>query len=407
MKRSILVIADGRSPITLRWLEALNKLNFEISLVSTYPVEKSIPVKTIRVMPLGFTGLVSGAAETGEKRKSASWKRNLRRLIQIARPLVFKIRAMLGPLTLPKYEKELKSLIEEIKPDIVHALRIPYEGMLARVTPADIPLVVSVWGNDFTLHANASVRMKRLTKEAMQRANGLLADVERDILLGRQWGFSTQKTALVVPGGGGIHFEEIEAAKQTNPSGIDFQSHDPVIINPRGIRAYARSDVFFKAIPLVLERFPRALFLCVAMKDQAEALHWYRHYNLEKNVLLLPLISQAELWSLFHRSQISVSITTHDGTPNTLIEAMACGCFPIAGDIESIREWITPGVNGLLVPPDNHEALARAIIKTVENTELLNNARVINRKLLLQKADANLILQKLKLFYDDLLNPDS
>jgi glycosyltransferase involved in cell wall biosynthesis len=86
---------------------------------------------------------------------------------------------------------------------------------------------------------------------------------------------------------------------------------------------------------------------------------------------------------------------------------MACGCFPIAGDIESIREWITPWVNGLLVPPDNHEALARAIIKTVENTELLNNARVINRKLLLQKADANLILQKLKLFYDDLMNPDS
>jgi hypothetical protein len=44
-----------------------------------------------------------------------------------------------------------------------------------------------------------------------------------------------------------------------------------------------------------------------------------------------------------------VSPAIHDGTPNSLLEGMACGCFPVAGDLESIREWITHGQNGLLV----------------------------------------------------------
>ncbi len=36
---------------------------------------------------------------------------------------------------------------------------------------------------------------------------------------------------------------------------------EPVIINPRGFRPYVRNDVFFKAIPLVLEKQPDAKFI--------------------------------------------------------------------------------------------------------------------------------------------------
>jgi hypothetical protein len=35
----------------------------------------------------------------------------------------------------------------------VHALRIPFEGMLGSYTPAGIPFVAATWGNDLTLHA--------------------------------------------------------------------------------------------------------------------------------------------------------------------------------------------------------------------------------------------------------------
>ena len=65
-------------------------------------------------------------------------------------------------------------------------------------------------------------------------------------------------------------------------------------------------------------------------------------------VELLPPLSHAQMAEVFRRAQIVASPSIHDGTPNTLLEGIACGCFPVAGDLESIREWITPNENGLL-----------------------------------------------------------
>jgi glycosyltransferase involved in cell wall biosynthesis len=65
-----------------------------------------------------------------------------------------------------------------------------------------------------------------------------------------------------------------------------------------------------------------------------------------------------------------VSPNIHDGTPNSLLEGIACGCFPIAGDLESIREWITHGKNGLLVDPNNAQSIADAILIALEREDL-------------------------------------
>ena len=98
------------------------------------------------------------------------------------------------------------------------------------------------------------------------------------------------------------------------------------------------------------------------MQNQEEALAWVRQLHLEKNVHLLPYLPQPQLWNLFSAAEVSVSISVHDGTPNSLLEAMACGCFPIAGDIESLREWIVPGKNGFLVEPNKPQSLAEALL---------------------------------------------
>ena len=95
-------------------------------------------------------------------------------------------------------------------------------------------------------------------------------------------------------------------------------------------------------------------------------------------VRLLPYLSQHELWDLFLRSEVSVSVSAHDGTPNSLLEAMACGCFPVVGDIESLREWITPGVNGLLVDPDQPQAVAEAVLLALDLPDLRASAKERN-----------------------------
>jgi glycosyltransferase involved in cell wall biosynthesis len=401
MKKHILLIADGRSPITTRWIDQLESLGFCVSLVSTYPVKTDIKVEQLFILSVAFSAAGEDKIITSHgkqsKQSKISWKK---KLIQNTRPLVMKVRYGLGPLTLQTYQRKLETIISEIKPDLVHALRVPYEGMLASVVPQKIPFLVSIWGNDFTLHANVNRKMRELTKVVMERADGVLADVQRDIQLAHQWGLDEHKPTLVVPGGGGILFEEIEKSESDDWNELNIPSNVPVIINPRGIRAYARSDTFFKSIPLVLEKLPDAIFLCPAMQDKPEAQQWVERLQITNHVRLLPNLPQDKLWSLFHKSQISVSITSHDGTPNTLLEAMACSCFPIAGDIESLREWIVPGVNGFLVEPGSPWELANAIVAATINPALRLNAAEYNKELIKVKAEVGSVRNQLARFYE-------
>lgn len=404
MINHILLIADGRSPITKRWIEILKKLDFRISLVSTYPFTPDIELENSFLLPVAFSGAAekkNGNSINGSSSSSKNWKK---KIIQNARPIAMKVRYWLGPFTLPKFQKRLLEIIDHVKPDLVHALRIPYEGMLAEIVPANIPLVVSIWGNDFTLHANANKKMGRLTKQVMERADGVLADVHRDISLAYQWGLPSEKPTLVVPGAGGIHLDEILLSKTKDISNLHIPDDALLIINPRGIRAYARTDTFFQSIPFVIEKFPMVLFVCPDMKGKSEAKKWIERLNIQKNVRLLPALDQHTLWALFHRSPISLSITTHDGTPNTLLEAMACGCFPIAGDIESLREWITPGVNGLLVEPDQPHKLAEAIKDVLSNLSLQHKAAEINHNLIKSRAEAGIVQGLLSNYYNKFLS---
>jgi glycosyltransferase involved in cell wall biosynthesis len=163
-----------------------------------------------------------------------------------------------------------------------------------------------------------------------------------------------------------------------------------------------RTDVFFQAIPRVIQQRPEVLFACAGMDGQPEALRWVAQFDIAENVRLLPYLSQPQLWHLFHRAAASVSVSEHDGTPNSLLEAMALGCLPIAGDIESIREWITPGVNGLLVEPSDPQALAEAILLALDQPDLRPHAAERNLEIIRQRAEVGYVRGKMADFYESL-----
>lgn len=59
--------------------------------------------------------------------------------------------------------------------------------------------------------------------------------------------------------------------------------------------------------------------------------------------------------------QICVLSTHYEGMPLALLEGMAAGCAVVASAVPGVREVLTDGEDGLLVPESNPEALADAL----------------------------------------------
>ncbi|MFN8426734.1 MAG: glycosyltransferase family 4 protein [Anaerolineales bacterium] len=164
-----------------------------------------------------------------------------------------------------------------------------------------------------------------------------------------------------------------------------------------------RNDMFFKAIPLVLAKHPNAKFICTGMAGEEQAIRRIRELDAENSVELLGLLSQNEIASTYRRAQILVSPSIHDGTPNTLLEGMACGCFPVAGDLESIREWITPNENGLLFNSNDPLSIASALIEAIENKTMREKSAGLNREIISTRAEFKNNMQRAEMFYDHLI----
>lgn len=388
----LLFVADGRSPITRSWLRHWTEHGYETHLVSTFPCLAPPGLASFHELPVAFNRMAGAqATNTTETTPKVGWVGRFRAIL---RPL----RYVLGPFTLLRYQNPFRQLVENIQPDLVHALRIPFEGMLASATPRRTPLIISIWGNDITLHARSFFVMAGLTRQTLRRADGLMADASRDIRLGQAWGF--HGPTLVVPGSGGIRFDEIRAVDLESTSFPEELPEAAIVVNPRGHRPGSlRQDVFFRSIPIVLEKFPKTVFVCPPLAGDTQARSWVSTLGITANVHLWPLLSQRQLWALYKKAQVYVSPSVHDGTPNSLLEAMACGCFPVTGDVESLREWVTPNVNGFLVDATNPRILADAVIAALENEDLRRKAAGQNAELIAARADYGRCMQNVEQFY--------
>lgn len=394
-------MADGRSPIAVNWIRYWVEAGHEVHLLSTFPCVPDIKLASLNIVPVAFSGLKTLDKAGSHKSRSGLWVWGAQ-MVKARTAL----RHWLGPLTLPQGARRLRELANQIRPDLVHAMRIPYEGMLAALADLSTPLIISVWGNDFTLHATATPWMGSYTRLVMRRAAGLHTDCRRDLRLAHEWGYPRHWPAVVLPTGGGVQRDIFYPERERVEVGGGKQGdrvEEILVINPRGFRAYVRNDTFFRAIPLVLEQQPAVRFVCPGMAGEPKIESWLDELGIRPAVTLMAKVRRVEMAGLFRKAQVMVSPTTHDGTPNTLLEAMACGSFPVAGDLESIREWINPGINGLLVDPANPQDLADAILTGLSQPELRRKAREHNLRLIEERAEYGRVMQEAGDFYRQLV----
>jgi glycosyltransferase involved in cell wall biosynthesis len=400
----ILYIADIRSATTHGWTSWFVDQGHEVHVISLAPGE---PVKgtTTHMVPLMFSS-VARSSRPGPGAPAVS--RWIRRLLE--RSSLEKLPAhvwwgTVAPADTFRLARRITRIAAEVRPDIVHALRIPVEGELA-TSIRDRPVILSVWGDDFTLWA-ARFRLHRiLTCRALRRADALFADCERDIALARQLGLPSAAPAAVVPGGGGIQSELFHPGP-SDPSfrhrlGIPIDV--PFVVNPRG---YHGLRVFLGAAERVLEIRPDLAFVVLGVSSSGSHRKWVTRAGTLSRVMMPGRLSHADMAELFRQSAVHVSAGLHDGTPNTLLEGMACGSFPVYTDLPSIREWLEPGRNGLLYRAGDSEALANAMVEALDNERLRRRAIDYNLDLVRRRAARDVVMPKAMAVYEQVVGARS
>ena len=83
-----------------------------------------------------------------------------------------------------------------------------------------------------------------------------------------------------------------------------------------------------------------------------------------------PKWSAAEMAAWYNTGTVLVCASHSEGTPNTALEAAACGCTVVSTPVGNMPELIRPGLNGYLVEPTLN-SLLHGVQSAVENYEHL------------------------------------
>lgn len=138
------------------------------------------------------------------------------------------------------------------------------------------------------------------------------------------------------------------------------------LLGDKGVREYV------SAAKIVKSKYPYASFKLVGWIDenpdaisQQELAAWINEGTVEY------LGKLADVRPAIVDSGIYVLPSYREGTPRTVLEAMAMGRAVITTDAPGCRETVVDGYNGFLVPVQNVEALAAAMCRLVESPELV------------------------------------
>ncbi len=397
----IAYIVDGRSDHVRRWVQFFIDRQDDVLVLSTYPIPLDMEGVTVKILPGIFRpGTVfantADQAQTKKNSRIVEWVAH-KGLDSFLRPLWHQICLFdVVPQALA-VRRELHSF----QPDIVHALRIQNEGYVAALAGMH-PWVLSVWGNEFKYFSRKYRLHRFLTQVVLRFPDGLTADCARDIRISLETGLPPEVPTRLFPGNGGVDFTVFQP-------GCPAFKRERLIVYPRGIAPYLRWETLLQALKIMkthqcfAEDMQVLLLMPPAVIPRAKKLI-IKLGLLPTQVQVKPYLKPAELAALFQRAAIMVSPSISDGIPNSMLEAMACGAFPVMGDVDSIREWITPGENGLLVDPDDPAALAAALLIALDDVDLRTQAQKINYQQIQDRAVSTDIMPQVLAFYQQVIS---
>ena len=263
---------------------------------------------------------------------------------------------------------------DEIQPDIVHSFEmhtacVPILQVMN--SHPKIKWIYSPWGTDLFYYQHEPEKLKGI-KAVFNRLDYMFADCTRDFLIAEKHGFKGEYLGTF-PGGGGYDLGS------SDPLVRDFQNRKTILIKGYEHK-FGRCNNVLEALLEIeddLKGFEIVVF--AATKEVLEKVEDPRFKKM-KNLVVKENIARGELLELMGKSLIYIGNSISDGMPNTLLESVIMGSFPIQSNPGGASaEIIKHGKNGFLIEnPEDIKEIALLIKQAIQNPELLRSGIAYN-----------------------------
>lgn len=263
-----------------------------------------------------------------------------------------------------------EAYLEEVKPDVVHSFVLymscfPILEVMKR--NKRVKWIYSAWGNDLFFYQNVP-KYKAEIDAVLPHVDYMFADCKRDLELAKKLGLKGEILGDF-PGGGGYHLDLIgESIKPiTEREGILVKGYQGE--KHRGLNV-------LKALELMLEIPPATFF----STDESLLKYYEGSDNLkQKDITFITAstsVSHKSLCQKMNSSLIYVGNNVSDGMPNTLLEAICFGAFPIQSNPGGASaEVIVHGKNGFLINDcEDIQEIKRHLEKVLKENVLVEEA---------------------------------
>lgn len=262
--------------------------------------------------------------------------------------------------------------LRKTKPDLLHTVSIKpvlYGALLSRIA-GSWPVVnaISGLGYVFSRDKKANILRRAISlfyKAALGNPESITIfqnPSDMDIMLSS--GLIKKKQTALIRGSG------VDCSKFT-PSPFPEK---PVVMLPARMLWDKGVGEFVKAAEIIHPLFPDAKFVLVGAADdenpraitESEVRGWLKE---KKYLEWWGHKEHNEMPEILSMASIVVLPSYHEGLPQILQEAAACGKAIIATDIPGCREVIEHEKNGFLVPVKNAQILADAILSLLNDPD--------------------------------------
>lgn len=289
------------------------------------------------------------------------------------------------PIKLYKSILQLRKLMQEFKPSIVHVHQANSFGFITSMAnKRRFPQVLTTWGDDVLIFPQKNYVFKKLLLTSLKYSDAITADAEIMRTAIHQF-YGKVKVEIA---NFGIEIQPLQILEKekilySNRLHDDLYNIDRVI---------SGSEIFLKSHP------DWKLIIAGTGSNTEKLKKLTQEYQLNNQIEFVGFLDTKENIKNYLRAKIYISIPDTDGTSISLLEAMAYGCLPILSNLPANKEWVVDGKNGIII--DKHD-LAEGLEKVFKINE--ESAIKMNHQIIEARATKEANRTKFIAIYNNLL----